>query len=420
MNLVLPMLLESGYLSNMYTYKTGLSSHEHDRFVIDSPQTNLLQSSSWAKIKDQWGNERLGFYKNDELCAVASVLIQPLPLGFSMLYIPRGPIMDYQDKELVAFVMASLKKFAKTKRALFVKFDPSLFVSNNLINQDAKEIPETTAVVETLKALGVEWTGLTEDLAENIQPRYQANIHKDDFTEEHLSKSTKQAIRTARNKGISIEFGGTELLESFSSLMKKTEARKNIHLRGIDYYEKLLTTYPESSYITLSTLDLPERLKDLMKQLEKNQKEAEKFTDKTKPGKIENNKQERERLEDEIAFLQEKVDQGLNRVPLSGTLVLEFGKTSENIYAGMDEDYRRYQPAILTWYETANHAFERGADWQNMGGIENSLDGGLYNFKSKFNPRIEQFVGEFNLPVSPLYGLANLAYKLRKKIRSKH
>ncbi|MFR4844668.1 MAG: peptidoglycan bridge formation glycyltransferase FemA/FemB family protein [Streptococcus sp.] len=30
--------------------------------------------------------------------------------------------------------------------------------------------------------------------------------------------------------------------------MKKTEARKNIHLRGIDYYEKLLTTYPESSY----------------------------------------------------------------------------------------------------------------------------------------------------------------------------
>ena len=51
----------------------------------------------------------------------------------------------------------------------------------------------------------------------------------------------------------------------------------------------------------------------------------------------------------------------------------------------MDEDYRRYQPAILTWFETANHA-ERGAEWQNMGGIENSLDGGLYNFKSKFNP----------------------------------
>lgn len=103
---------------------------------------------------------------------------------------------------------------------------------------------------------------------------------KEDFTEEQLSKSTKQAIRTARNKGISVQFGGTELLDQFADLMKKTEARKNIHLRGIDYYEKLLTTYPESSYITLSTLDLPARLKDLNKQLEKNIADAAKFTEK--------------------------------------------------------------------------------------------------------------------------------------------
>ena len=159
----------------MYTYKTGLSTSEHDRFVIDSPQTNLLQSSSWAKIKDSWGNDRLGFYQDGNLVAVASVLIQPLPLGFSMIYIPRGPIMDYQDKELLAFVMASLKKYAKTKRALFVKFDPSLFVTKNLISQEAEIREETMAIAKDIQALGVEWTGLTEDMAENIQPRFQAN-----------------------------------------------------------------------------------------------------------------------------------------------------------------------------------------------------------------------------------------------------
>ena len=85
----------------------------------------------------------------------------------------------------------------------------------------------------------------------------------------------------------------------------------------------------------------------------------------------------------------------------------------------MDEEFRRYQPAILIWYETAQHAFDRGASWQNMGGIENSLDGGLYHFKSKFNPVIEEFVGEFNLPTSPLYPLVNKVYKIRKKLRSK-
>jgi len=84
----------------MFSYKIGISAQEHDDFVTAHPQANLLQSSAWAQIKDNWENERLGFYKDDHLVAAASVLIKPLPLGMTMLYIPRGPIMDYGDKEL--------------------------------------------------------------------------------------------------------------------------------------------------------------------------------------------------------------------------------------------------------------------------------------------------------------------------------
>ena len=327
--------------------------------------------------------------------------------------------MDYQNKELVSYVIQSLKKIAKQYKALFVKFDPSLFLSKHLIGQEKTEAPAVQAMIDTLTKEGVEWTGRTSDMAENIQPRFQANIHKEFFTEQDLSKSTRQAIRTARNKGIQVQFGGTELLEDFASLMKKTEARKSIHLRGKDYYEKLLTTYQGQSYITLSTLDLKKRKSSLIKDLEKNKAEAEKFTEKTKPGKVENNQKEKERIEEELQFLEQHLQAGRQVVPLSGTLTLEFGGTSENVYAGMDEEFRRYQPAILTWYETAQHAFDRGASWQNMGGIENSLDGGLYHFKSKFNPVIEEFVGEFNLPTSPLYPLVNKVYKIRKKLRSK-
>ena len=404
----------------MYSYKIGISAQEHDDFVTAHPQANLLQSSAWAQIKDNWANERLGFYKDDHLVAAASILIKPLPLGMTMLYIPRGPIMDYSDKELLAFVLASLKKFAKEKKALFVKFDPSLFLAESKMGGELQDKAETVKLIQDLQRAGAVWVGRTESLDETIQPRLQANIHKEDFSEDLLSKSTRQAIRTARNKGIQIQFGGAELLDDFSALMKKTENRKNIHLRSKDYYQKLLDTYPEHSYITLSSIDLKARLENLQAQLTKTLKEAEKFTEKTKPGKIENNQQEQKRLQEEIDFLQDKISQGATVVPLSGTLVLEYGKTSENIYAGMDEGYRRYQPAIITWYETAKHAFERGADWQNMGGIENDLKGGLYSFKSKFNPTIEEFAGEFNLPTNPLYHLSNLAYTLRKKLRSKH
>ncbi|MCW1052595.1 aminoacyltransferase [Streptococcus anginosus] len=404
----------------MYTYKIGISAQEHDDFVKKSSQTNLLQSASWAKVKDNWNNERIGFYKNDQLVASASILIKPLPLGMTMLYIPRGPIMDYQNQELLQFVLTSLKQFAKTKKSLFIKFDPSLFLVQAQIGEDRKEQQETLDVIQNLQKAGAIWVGRTESLDDTIQPRFQANIYKDNFSEELLSKSTRQAIRTARNKGIQVQFDGKELLDDFSALMKKTENRKSIHLRGKDYYQKLLDTYPEHSYITLASIDLNERLESLQAQKAKAEKEASKFTEKTKPGKIENNKQEQKRLQEEMDFLAEKIAQGATIVPLSGTLVLEYGVTSENIYAGMDEEYRRYQPALLTWYETAKHAFERGADWQNMGGVENDLDGGLYHFKSKFNPTIEEFVGEFNLPTNPLYHLSNLAYTLRKKFRSKH
>ena len=403
----------------MYTYKIGITAEEHDEFVKTSPQTNLLQSADWSKIKDNWGNERLGVYQNHKLVAVASILIQPLPLGFTMLYIPRGPIMDYQNSELVAFMLQSIKTYAKSKRAVFAKFDPSLFLRKGLIGQETSDQEATLAIIQSLKECGAEWVGRTEDMGETIQPRFQANIYKEYFTEDQLSKSTKQAIRTARNKGVEVIFGGTELLDEFAALMKKTEARKGIHLRGRDYYEKLLTTYAGQSYITLSRINLAQRLASLKEQLEKNQAEASRFNEKTKPGKIDNNRQEKERLEEEIQFLHQELKAGQEIVSLSGTLTLEFGGTSENVYAGMDENFRRYQPAILTWYETAQHAFDRGATWQNMGGVENQLDGGLYHFKSKFNPMIEEFVGEFNLPTSMLYPLVNKAYQLRKKLRNK-
>lgn len=98
----------------MYHVTVGISEKEYDAFAIASSQTNLLHSSKWAQVKSNWQNERLGFYKDDQLVAVASILIKSLPLGFTMLYIPRGPIMDYSNKELVGFVLKTLKNFGRT------------------------------------------------------------------------------------------------------------------------------------------------------------------------------------------------------------------------------------------------------------------------------------------------------------------
>ncbi|CKC65623.1 aminoacyltransferase [Streptococcus pneumoniae] len=404
----------------MYRYQIGIPTLEYDQFVKEHELANVLQSSAWEKVKSDWNHEKFGVYEEGKLLAVASILIKSLPLGYKMFYIPRGPILDYRDIELLKFVLQSIKSYARSKRAIFVTFDPSICLSQYLVNQDKIEYPENLAIVEILGQLGVKWSGRTTEMDDTIQPRIQAKIYKENFEEDKLSKSTRQAIRTARNKGVEVQFGGTELLESFSFLMKKTEKRKEIHLRNEAYYKKLLDNFKDKAYITLATLDVSKRSQELEEQLAKNRALEETFTESTRTSKVEAQKKEKERLLEELTFLQEYMDAGQARVPLAATLSLEFGITSVNLYAGMDDDFKRYNAPILTWYETARYAFERGMLWQNLGGVENSLNGGLYHFKEKFNPTIEEYLGEFTMPTHPLYPLLRLALDFRKTLRKKH
>ena len=404
----------------MYRYQIGIPTLEYDQFVKEHELANVLQSSSWEAVKSDWQHEKFGVYRGEKLLATASILIRTLPLGYKMFYIPRGPILDYGDTELLSFVIQSIKSYARSKRAIFVTFDPSICLSQSLINQEKTEFPENLAIIDSLQQMGVRWSGKTEEMGDTIQPRIQAKIYKENFEEDKLSKSTKQAIRTARNKGLEVQYGGLELLDSFSELMKKTEKRKDIHLRNEVYYKKLLDNFKEDSYITLTSLDVSKRLRELEEQLEKNRVVAEKFSDATKPSKVQENIKEKERLEEERDFLQGYMNEGKSNIPLAATLSLEFGNTSVNLYAGMDDAFKRYNAPILTWYETARYAFERGMVWQNLGGVENHLDGGLYRFKANFNPTIEEYLGEFTMPTHPLYPLLRFALDFRKTLRKKH
>lgn len=402
----------------MYHYQIDAPVADFDHFVSHHPQANLLQSSSWATIKNNWKSERLLVRNQEkEILAAALILIRPLPLGLTMLYIPRGPIMDYQDQELVNYVMQTLKERAKKHRAILAKFDPSLFLSKTLPDGSVEQDPLTQTAIQQLQQAGAKWLGPTEQLDESIQPRFHANLYQEYFDEKQLSKRARQNIRTARNKGIEIVFGREELLDAFAELMKQTEDRKQISLRGKDYYQKLLATYGDDSFITMALLDLDQRIQSLQAELQNLQAEANSFTDQTRTNKVEQNQKEQERLQTELSFLAEMQEKYGSKVALAATLTLEYGPTAENIYAGMNSDFTRYQAPILTWYETALHSFNRGKSWQNMGGVENKLDGGLFNFKKNLNPVIEEFVGEFDLATSPLYPLAQAALAFRKKLR---
>lgn len=406
----------------MYTYKVGISAEEHDTFAKESKQTNLLQSSNWANIKDNWGNERIGFYQDGTLVASASVLIKPLPLGFSMIYIPRGPIMDYSQPELVSFVVNSLKEFGKTKRALFVKFDPALLLKQYAIEEEVEENPESLQAIENLVQAGCEWTGRTQNIADSIQPRFQANVYTQAEMAPTFPKHTRRLMKDAKNRGVIATRGSMDDLKKFSKIVELTENRKGVSLRNLDYFRKMMTIYGDEARLHVAKVNLPGRLAQYQEQLAQIETELAQ-TEAHQKKRLTKLTQQKESVEKYIKEFQGFVARfpGEDELVIAGILSVSFGNVMEMLYAGMDENFKKFYPQYILYPQVFQDAYEDGIIWANMGGVEGSLDDGLTKFKSNFNPKIEEFIGEFNIPVNTLlYKLSNIAYTLRKQLRNRH
>lgn len=404
----------------MYTYKVGIPAEEHDTFVKQNPQVNLLQSSKWPNIKDNWKSERIGFYKDNFLVASASILIKTLPLGFTMLYIPRGPVMDYSDKELVAFVINSLKKYGKSKRSLFIKMDPSLLLKQYKIGENSDEKSETLQAIKHLKAAGCDWSGRTLEIADSIQPRYQANVYTQEDITTTFPKHTKRLMKDANNRGVVTTRGTIDDVKVFADVVALTEDRKGVALRNEDYFRKMLETYGDDAYLHLAKVNLPQRLnqyKEQLNQIEKDLSETEEHQKK----RLSKLTQQKNSVTKYITEFEEYVQKYPDELIIAGILSVSFGNVMEMLYAGMNDEFKKFYPQYSLYPKVFQDAYDNNIIWANMGGVEGSLTDGLTKFKSNFSPTIEEFIGEFTIPVSPLlYKLSNLAYNIQKKKRSSH
>ncbi|MBM7642557.1 aminoacyltransferase [Streptococcus loxodontisalivarius] len=403
-----------------YTYKVGISKEEHDNFAKASDQTNLLQSSDWAQVKDNWGNERLGFYKDGQLIASASVLIKALPLGMTMLYIPRGPIMDYSKAEDVAFVISSLKKFGKTKRALFIKFDPALLLKQYHIGEETEEITETLAKLKNLEENGAEWTGRTMEIAQSIQPRFQANVYTQADMTATFPKHTKRLMKDANTRGVVTSRGNLSDVQAFADVVALTESRKGVALRNHDYFKKMMEIYGDDAYLHLAKVNLSKRLEEYKEQLAQIEKDLSE-TEEHQKKRLTKLTQQKNSVSKYITEFEEFVEKYPDELIIAGILSVRFGNVMEMLYAGMNDEFKKFYPQYSLYPKVFEDAFNDDIIWANMGGVEGTLDDGLTKFKSNFNPMIEEYIGEFNIPVNKvLYKLSTWAYDMRKKLRSNH
>ena len=395
----------------MYIFKTNIDAKTHDDFVKQSPLCNLLQSSNWAKIKDNWDSCIAGVYQNDQLVASGLILIKHLPLSFTMMYIPRGPIMDYENKELVKFYLKELKKWAKTKHCLFISFDPAIKLREfDLDHKDKPDDQKALSIINNLQDNKAIYKGKTLKIEETIQPRFHMGLYYTDDLNSHLPKSTIKSCKAAIKRHVNVKVADHSEVEKFAKMIELTEKHKNVHLRNEEYFRKILDVYKEDATLYLADVNVNTYKKELEDSIKaaNDTLQNETATNNAKNKALQTIKNS----EKELLTINDLASKYPNDTIIAGGLMVGFGNTCEMLYAGRNDDFNSFRPQYYLYTKKIEHSFKQGYQYVNMGGIEGTLDDGLSKFKANFNPVIIEYVGEFDLPVMPLlYKLAKFAQK---------
>ena len=400
----------------MYRFVEQVDPKEHDAFIAAHPLCNLLQTSDWAKVKDNWDHAIVGVRAGEQLVASALVLIKQLPLHFTMMYVPRGPVMDYHNKELTVVFLQGLQRWAKRYHCLFIKMDPGIHYRDYLIEE--QETAEVHAgmkeILENLRAAGAIHQEFTTYIKESIQPRYQANVYACEDFDASLPRHTRRLIKDALKRNVEAVRVGEERLDEFADVVALTEKRKHVSLRNREYFHQLMEIYQEDCYLFLAEVDVRAMLEGLYEQRRENDAQLAQLK--------EGAPKKKRRLEDiqrslarDIAEFEEIVREYPQRTVIAGVLSIKVGDTLEMLYAGMNERFKKFMPQYYLYTEIMKYAFANGCRYANMGGVEGDLQDGLTKFKANFHPHINEFIGEFDLPVNRvLYHASQKAYAIRK------
>ena len=336
---------------------------EMEEFVRSHEKGHFTQMPSWGDVKTFWDWRGIGVFQQERLVAAMGVLIRPLPLGFSLLYAPRGPVCDRNDPLVWAELMDALKRLAKARRGLLLHIDP--------------DEPDTNEAFRCLMgSLGFQET--SDDGFGNIQPQYVfrldlASKDKDEIFKA-FSVKTRYNIGLAQRKGVSVrECSGAQeipdrMLEHFYALMEITGQRDHFYIRGASYFRGLLTALGDDARIF-------------------------------------------------VAYLQGK--------PIAGAIEVFCGQKAWYLYGASSNEHRNTMPNYLLQWTMIQRAMERGCRIYDFRGVpgnpsENDPLYGLYRFKKGYSGNYTKFTGLFTYRFRPmLCRLMEGAMKLRKMFRAK-
>ncbi len=191
----------------------------------DYPNAHLLQLPEWAEFKSHFG------WQSQVFCsptARAQVLFRSLPAGFSIAYLPKGPLGTNWSS-----LWEQIDQECKRRKTVFLQVEPDL----NL------PLP---AEVEAQFGQGF----IREE--HTLQPRRTVFISLEADEEDILAamkQKTRYNIRLASKKGVVVQ--PTSDVKGFYEMMLTTGNRDGFAIHSLDYYKRVFDIFSPSGKCVL-------------------------------------------------------------------------------------------------------------------------------------------------------------------------
>ena len=231
---------------------TGIPT-EWNTLISKLPDPHFLQTWEWAQVKEKYGWKPMPFVWRDEsshVIAAAMILKrQILNRGFaariSILYAPKGPLMDWGNELLRNRVLQDLELFAKKHGAIFFKMDPDVMLGRGVPDGESN-IPDGTgqAIVSELRRRGWGYS------SEQIQFKNSVLVDLSPTEDELLARmkqKTRYNVRLAEKKGVALRVGNLDDLPMLYKMYAETSVRDGFVIRDQNYYQVVWKTFMQSA-----------------------------------------------------------------------------------------------------------------------------------------------------------------------------
>ena len=231
----------------------GIKEAKHwNKVIANLPGAHVLQTWQWGEVKSHFGWDMHSLIWRDgsgHITAAALVLQRKISdalrgINMSVMYVPRGPLLDWSDKDLVQEVLSDLRQFAKKQRAIFIKIDPDLPIGYGVPGEaQAHEDPIGQDVRKTLESTG--WHFSDEQIQFRNTVAIDLRLDEEDLLQRMKSK-TRYNIRLAKRRGVTVRIGTIDDIDLLYQMYAHTAVRDDFLIRPQAYYETVWQTFLEA------------------------------------------------------------------------------------------------------------------------------------------------------------------------------